>query len=404
MRIKNIVEIIDTYNKKCIKKDNNIFFENKNITNACSVWHNYNNKSYFKTATIYNPDSPFDIIELNGTHDLNLFPLTSILPNDMQEDTINRDINNLSDLIKLINDYPLITNIKYNIDLISLHKIKPYLLKLNSMIGMKTLKERVVDQILYFIQDLHNVSEESNDFLHTVIYGPPGTGKTEIAMIIGEIFSNLGILKKGTFKKVIRSDLIAGYLGQTALKTKETIESCIGGVMFIDEAYSLGNEEKKDSFSKECIDILCESLSANKNDLMVIIAGYENELEKCFFNMNQGLDSRFCWRFNTEKYNYDELADIFKLKIEQAKWSLNKNVDINDWFKTNYDIFTAYGRDIESFFSKVKISHGRRIFTKSKDEKTKITIEDINNGLTLFLENKSIKQNNDTHILDTMYT
>ena len=84
--------------------------------------------------------------------------------------------------------------------------------------------------------------------MHTVIYGPPGTGKTEIAKIIGRIFSRLGILTKGTFRKVTRADLIAGYLGQTAIKTKDVIKECLGGVLFIDEAYALGNSEKRDSF------------------------------------------------------------------------------------------------------------------------------------------------------------
>ena len=261
----------------------------------------------------------------------------------MKEDNIECEINNLQNLIDIIDKYLTITNVKYNIDILLLHKIKPSLEKLNKMIGMRSLKERIVDQILYFIQDLHLVNDNNNDFLHTVIYGPPGTGKTEIAMIIGEIFCNLGILKKGVFKKVIRSDLVAGYLGQTAIKTKETIESCIGGVMFIDEAYSLGNEEKRIRFSKECIDILCESLSANKDNLMVIIAGYEDELENVF-SMNQGLDSSDFVRFNTDKYNSEELAKIFILKVEESKWSLSKNINIYEWFDNNSDNFTAFGK------------------------------------------------------------
>jgi len=96
--------------------------------------------------------------------------------------------------------------------------------------------------------------------MHAVIYGPPGTGKTEVAKIMGKIFSNLGILKNNVFKKVTRDDLVAGYLGQTAMKTKDVIKSCIGGVLFIDEAYALGNSEKRDSFAKESIDTICEAL------------------------------------------------------------------------------------------------------------------------------------------------
>ena len=160
---------------------------------------------------------------------------------------------------------------------------------------------------------MHSVSDKNNqDFMHTVIYGPPGTGKTEIAKIMGNIFCNLGILKKNVFRKATRSDLIAGYLGQTAIKTRDLVTSCLGGVLFIDEAYALGNEEKRDSFAKECIDTLCEALSDHKDEIMVIIAGYEKELKNCFFNYNQGLESRFTWRFHTDDYKPEELMEDFR--------------------------------------------------------------------------------------------
>jgi SpoVK/Ycf46/Vps4 family AAA+-type ATPase len=132
----------------------------------------------------------------------------------------------------------------------ALHNIKEPLTELNNMIGMKDLKNNIVDQILYFVQELHKDTLSKGDFMHTVIYGPPGTGKTEIAQMMGKIYSKLGILNKGTFKKVTRSDLIAGYLGQTALKTRDVIKEAMGGVLFIDEAYALGNSEKKDTFAK----------------------------------------------------------------------------------------------------------------------------------------------------------
>jgi SpoVK/Ycf46/Vps4 family AAA+-type ATPase len=197
---------------------------------------------------------------------------------------IDTEINSLDDLLKLIDDYPIDNDIQYNINMKSLHNIKDLLKELNNMIGLHSLKNSIVEQILYFIQGLHKGF--GGDFMHTVLYGPPGTGKTEIAKIIGKIYSKLGILKNGVFKKVTRSDLVAGYLGQTAIKTRDVIKDCIGGVLFIDEAYSLGNNEKRDSFSKECIDTLCEALSDHKQELMVIIAGYENELNDCFFNFN----------------------------------------------------------------------------------------------------------------------
>ncbi len=93
----------------------------------------------------------------------------------------------------------------------------------------------------------------------------------------------MGILKNNVFRKVTRNDLVAGYLGQTAIKTKNVIQDCLGGVLFIDEAYAMANSYEDDSFSKECIDTLCEALSDHKNNLMVIIAGYENELNNSFF-------------------------------------------------------------------------------------------------------------------------
>ena len=219
------------------------------------------------------------------------------------------EVNNINDLLSIIETYPNDTDIEYNINIDALHKIKPPLTELQNMIGMKDLKENIIDQIIFYIQNLHtlNAGIKGNDFMHTVIYGPPGTGKTEIAKIIGSIFSKLGVLTKGTFKKVTRADLIAGYLGQTALKTRDVIKESLGGVLFIDEAYSLGNEEKKDSFSKECIDTLCEALSDHKDNLMVIIAGYETDLNNCFFNYNLGLNSRFTWRFKTDEYTGDDL-------------------------------------------------------------------------------------------------
>ena len=107
--------------------------------------------------------------------------------------------------------------------------------------------------------------------------------KTEIAKIMGEIFSNLGILKKKKFKKVTRSDLIAGYLGQTALKTTEVIKESLGGVLFIDEVYQLGNAEGRDSYSKECIDTINQNLTERQGKFICIIAGYKDSVENCFF-------------------------------------------------------------------------------------------------------------------------
>jgi SpoVK/Ycf46/Vps4 family AAA+-type ATPase len=309
---------------------------------------------------------------------------------------INVEINNISDILTLINTYKNDPAIKYNIDMKSLHNIKEPLEELNNMIGMKDLKNNIVDQILYFVQRLHKNKNSSGDFLHTVIYGPPGTGKTEIAKIMGKIYSKIGILSKGTFKKVTRSDLIAGYLGQTALKTKEVIKESLGGVLFIDEAYALGNPEKRDSFAKECIDTLCEALSDNKENLMVIIAGYEKELKESFFSFNQGLDSRFTWRFKTDEYTGEDLYKIFIKMVKDIEWEIATETKITiDWFKKNKDYFQFFGRDIETLLAKTKIAHSRRVFCLSESDKKKITLKDLERGLEMYLNNDDIKNRKD---------
>ena len=316
---------------------------------------------------------------------------------------IDVEINNISDILALCSDYPLKFGVEYNIDMEAIHRIQSPLKELNNMIGMKKLKSAIVDQILFFIQKLHyNNNTKESDFMHTVIYGPPGTGKTEVAKIMGSIFSKLNVLSSRKFKKVTRADLIAGYLGQTAIKTRDVIKESLGGVLFIDEAYSLGNSEKRDSFAKECIDTLCEGLSDHKNNLMVIIAGYEKALKDCFFNYNSGLDSRFTWRFHIEDYNSKELKKIFEKKVIDAGWKLEKKIKIS-WFEKNKDYFKFFGRDMETLFAKTKIAHARRVFCKKKEEKTILNEKDLENGLKLFLLNDEVKKRKDSQFVPHLY-
>lgn len=324
-------------------------------------------------------------------------------PVEIKKIQIDVEINHLQDLLDLINKHPICDDIEYNINMESLHKIKPYLLRLQNMIGMKSLKKNILDQILYFVQNLHigGKGMSKGDYLHTVIYGPPGTGKTHVAKIIGKIFSKLGILKKETFKKVTRSDLVAGYLGQTAIKTTDVIKECLDGVLFIDEAYSLGNSEKRDSFSKECIDTLCESLSNYKENLMVIIAGYESELNECFFNYNKGLDSRFTWRFKIDNYDGADLYKIFLKKIADYGWTTDNSIK-EHWFVKNISYFTFFGRDMEVLFSRTKIAHSRRVFCKSPEEKKIIIMKDLEKGFEIFMDNEEVKKRKESDTYKTM--
>ena len=357
---------------------------------------------------------------------------------------INVSVESISDLISITDKYKFDNRYYYNINLKALHNIKDDLILLNNMIGLNSFKTSILDQLLYFLQNFHKgpkrieyqiptqqyipiqpsylsymyppppqpsldvlTTSDEGDFKHTVIYGPPGTGKTEVAKILGKIYSKIGILKNNIFKKVTKNDLVGQYLGQTAIKTKNVISQCLGGVLFIDEAYSLGSKDSIDIFSKECIDTLCEALSSHKNDLIVIIAGYEKELDENFFSVNQGLNSRFIWRYNIEKYSTKELMEIFIKKVNEATWSFKTPCE-EKWFESKKFYFTNYGRDMENLFLSIKIVHSRRIFGKPFEEKKMITIEDMDKGFKKFCENPEVKKrellNNNKNIISCLYS
>jgi len=208
-------------------------------------------------------------------------------------------------------------------------------------------------------------------------------------------------LKTGTFKKVTRNDLVAGYLGQTAIKTRKVIEECLGGVLFIDEAYSLGNDNRHDSYSQECIDVLCEALSDHKDNLMVIIAGYEEELKSQFFGANPGLNSRFIWRFSMDPYTTVELFAIFSKMVLEQGWNQGSCIT-EAWFKPKKDMFNNFGRDMEVLVTYTKIAHGRRIFGKDSGLRKVLMIEDLNQGFAMFQKNKA-KETGRPEFLNSIY-
>lgn len=156
--------------------------------------------------------------------------------------------------------------------------------------------------------------------LHSVFFGPPGTGKTTIARLISKAFKSLGILKKGHLIETDRSQLVAGYVGQTAIKTKEVLDKALDGVLFIDEAYSLSSD---DDFGKEAIDTLLKYMEDNRDRLIVIVAGYENEMAE-FINTNPGLKSRFNKYFNFPNYSGSELLEILLRIIHKNKFVISE--------------------------------------------------------------------------------
>jgi len=385
---KAFVKELDTQNSVALKSPNNIL----ETVDYINELYNINKIKRFNGLTHMHSTNPNNYIPINH----NIKPIISIRYNKLEKEKIiiSKEVNSIQDLITLTDIYSesLDKNREYNINMHALRKIKEPLIKMDTMIGMYNLKQNVLDQILFYLQNLHNLNS-NQDFMHTVIYGSPGTGKTEIAKLIGNVFTKLGILTKGTFTKVTRSDLIAGYLGQTAIKTKDVIKESLGGVLFIDEAYSLGNSEKRDSFSKECIDTLCEAASDYKDNLMIIIAGYEQELNECFFSYNPGLHSRFNWRFKTDTYTSEDLYKIFLKKVDDAGWTISLDFKLNkDWFEKNKEYFQFYGRDMETLLAKTKIAHARRIFGKPETERKNITSEDLNKGFSIFAENEEVKK------------
>jgi SpoVK/Ycf46/Vps4 family AAA+-type ATPase len=311
----------------------------------------------------------------------------------MSEKIRKAEIKSLDDLIHIVENIDLYPNIPES-NRESLLKIKTPLYKLRNIIGMTKVKEQIVFQILYYIQKF---DECNNDMIHTCIEGPPGSGKTTLGHLISEIYSNLGILSTNKFMVVKRSDLVAGYLGQTAIKTQKVLDECKGGVLFIDEAYSLGSKENRDSFSKECIDTLNSFLTEQKKDFVCIIAGYKDSLDECFFSMNDGLRRRFPWRYTIDEYTPEELAQIFACQLRQNGYDLDKEISdlktfLYPFFKKNKDEFKNSGGDTETFFHKCKITHSSRVFFFKRKFRKIITKDDINNAFEIYQKNQSKKE------------
>jgi len=340
------------------------------------------------------------------------------------------NILNLDDLINLGENYDINDKRRYPIDMKKLKNIIEPLKELKNVIGMSNVKKNIFEQLIFILQELND-----SNMMHTVIEGPPGVGKTLLGKILAKIYYKLNFLKKleknkeeeeindianhllavlnpnaipkkekkedtdeFKFKVVRRSDLIGQYVGSTAIKTQKVIDEAIGGVLFIDEVYSLGSgntSDKGDSFAKEAIDTLNQNLSEHGDKFICIIAGYPNEIDKCFFSQNEGLKRRFPFKYSIDKYDSKELSEIFAFKVKEIKWNLHNDLklgDVEKFIEKNKKSFEHFGGDIETLLLNIKIKHSVRIFGKHPNLRKLITMEDIKLAFEEYLKIRKPKE------------
>lgn len=270
--------------------------------------------------------------------------------------------------------------------------------RLSKLEGLKTVKSQVcdwIDQIKVFKMRKERGMSVPDMTYHMVFTGNPGTGKTTVARLMAQIYCALGILSEGHLVEVDRSDLVAGYVGQTAVKTREVAQKAYGGVLFIDEAYSLANGGSND-FGQEAIDTLLKEMEDNRDNLVVIVAGYESLMEK-FIESNPGLRSRFKNYIQFNDYTGEELYKIFIGLCNKNQYTVQPEARLAiaeyfDGLYKNRNKNFGNGRDVRNTFESIITRQSKRVARLSNptdEEMTTITTADLpfninkNNGDSL---------------------
>lgn len=278
-------------------------------------------------------------------------------------------------------------SLKEKMEAVKTRELDHLLEELNSLIGLESVKEEINSLI-----NLIKVRKMREKFdmpmmdmtYHMVFTGSPGTGKTTVARLMAKIYKELGILSKGNLVETDRSGLVAGYIGQTAIKVKEVVESALGGVLFIDEAYSLTNGNRTEDFGSEVIDTLVKLMEDHRDDLVVITAGYTKEMKE-FLKSNSGLVSRFNKFIEFSDYTDTELLDILDSMAVKAGFHLQPLARIqlggqlgSMTEKKRREFGNARG--IRNVFEKVVVNQANRIVgvkNPTKEELTLLTEEDV---------------------------
>ena len=247
-------------------------------------------------------------------------------------------------------------------------KLEEVLAELDGLCGLDQVKKDV--KSLINLVKVRKLRQEAGlpvppMSLHLVFMGNPGTGKTTVARLLAKIYHAIGVLSKGQLVEVDRSGLVAGFVGQTAIKTQEVIQKAIGGVLFIDEAYALVNQENGNDFGHESIEVLLKNMEDHRDDLIVIVAGYTNLMEK-FIHSNPGLESRFNKYFFFEDYNAGQLLAIFRSMCKKNGYTLSKEAetwaeqDFKDLYDNRDENF-GNARDVRNLFEKAVARHSDRV-------------------------------------------
>ncbi|MFO7447030.1 MAG: AAA family ATPase [Ignavibacteriaceae bacterium] len=262
--------------------------------------------------------------------------------------------------------------------------------EVDSFVGLESVKQSMHDFVAYlnFIQDRKKIGLKTQETfsVNCVFTGKPGTGKTMIARLLGQIFKQMGILKNGHVIEVDRSGLVGQYIGETAQKTEKIINEAIGGLLFIDEAYTLKKSGTQQDFGQEAIDTLLKRMEDRAGEFVVVTAGYPEEMNE-FINSNPGLKSRFTHFFNFEDYTPDEMVEIFKQSAAKEEYTVDEEAiellrkDFTALYRKRDEAF-GNARLVRNYFNDAKVQLSKRYLKlpdkgKNQEAMTTISSEDI---------------------------